>query len=97
MGAILVKLAEYAEAIGPLKKATDLDPENTRAIELLEDAEAGKRRIDYAAERAKKEMQANSNTAGRTSDASANSNSANAQTPEIKQVKTPSPPANRPN
>ncbi len=97
LGAILVKLAEYAEAIGPLKKATDLDPENTRAIELLEDAEAGKRRIDYAAERAKKEMQANSNSAGKTSDASANSNSVNAQTPEIKQVKTPPPPSNRPN
>ena len=62
LGAILVKLAEYAEAIPPLKKATDLDPENTRAIELLEDAEAGKRRIDYAAERAKKDAQANANT-----------------------------------
>ena len=97
LGAILVKLAEYSEAIAPLKKATDLDPENTRAIELLEDAEAGKRRIDYAAERAKKEMQANSNSAVKTSDASANSNSANAKTPEIKQVKTPLPPSNRPN
>ena len=97
LGAILVKLAEYAEAIAPLKRATDLDPENTRAIELLEDAEAGKRRIDYAAERAKKEMQANSNSAGKASDASANANSANAKTPETKEVKPPLPAANRPN
>jgi tetratricopeptide (TPR) repeat protein len=97
LGAILVKLAEYAEAIPPLKKATDLDPENTRAIELLEDAEAGKRRIDYAAERAKKEMQANSNSAGKTSDTPANTNSANTNPPEIKGAKTPPTAANRPN
>ena len=97
LGAILVKLAEYDEAIPPLKKATDLDPENTRAIELLEDAEAGKRRIDYAAERAKKEMQANSNSAGKTSGTSSNINSANAKTPDIKELNPPPPPANRPN
>ena len=96
LGAILVKLAEYAEAIPPLKKATDLDPENTRAIELLEDAEAGKRRIDYAAERAKKEMQANANSGGRSSGTSANSNTANPQPQETKEVKPPTLPANRP-
>ena len=96
LGAILVKLAEYAEAIPPLKKATDLDPENTRAIELLEDAEAGKRRIDYAAERAKKEMQANANSSGKSSRAPANSNTANPQPQETKEVKPPAPSANRP-
>ena len=47
LGAILVKLAQYQEAIPPLKKALELDAENSRAIELLEDAEAGRRRIDY--------------------------------------------------
>ena len=47
LGAILVKLAKYHEAIGPLKKAIELDPENVRAEELLEDAEAGRKRIDY--------------------------------------------------
>lgn len=81
LGAILVKLAQYAEAIPPLKKATDLDPENTRAIELLEDAEAGRRRIDYAAERAKKEAQANSNSGGKASGTSSNSNSGTAPPP----------------
>jgi tetratricopeptide (TPR) repeat protein len=47
LGAILIKLAKYHEAIAPLKKAIELDPENVRAEELLEDAEAGRQRIDY--------------------------------------------------
>ena len=97
LGAILVKLAEYSEAISPLKKAVDLDPENTRAIELLEDAEAGKRRIDYAAERAKKEMQANSNNSIKPPVTSANSNIAGTKSQETQEVKPPPPPANRPN
>ena len=48
LGAILIKLAEYQEAIGPLKKALELDPENIRAQELLEDAEAGRKRVSYS-------------------------------------------------
>ena len=96
LGAILVKLAEYAEAIPPLKKATDLDPENTRAIALLEDAQAGKRRIDYAAERAKKDAQANANSSSKSSSNSANSNTTTTQPQETKEVKPPPPPANRP-
>jgi tetratricopeptide (TPR) repeat protein len=47
LGAILVKLAKYREAIDPLKKALDLDPYNSRAADLLDDAEAGRTRIDY--------------------------------------------------
>jgi len=47
LGAILVKLAKYREAIDPLKKALELDPDNSRAIDLLDDAEAGRTRIDY--------------------------------------------------
>ncbi|MEP7074891.1 MAG: tetratricopeptide repeat protein [Acidobacteriota bacterium] len=46
-GAILIKLAKYREAIDPLKKALDLDADNTEAQELLDDAEAGRARIDY--------------------------------------------------
>ena len=45
LGAILIKLAQYQEAIPPLKKALELDPENIRAMELLEDAEAGRKRV----------------------------------------------------
>jgi tetratricopeptide (TPR) repeat protein len=47
LGAILIKLAQYREAIAPLKKALELDPENVEAEELLSDAEAGRKRIDY--------------------------------------------------
>jgi tetratricopeptide (TPR) repeat protein len=48
LGAILIKLARYREAIAPLKKAVELDPDNTEAQELLDDAEAGRQRIDYS-------------------------------------------------
>ncbi len=49
LGAILIKLAQYREAIPPLKKAIELDTANMRAQELLDDAEAGRQRIDYVA------------------------------------------------
>jgi tetratricopeptide (TPR) repeat protein len=48
LGAILIKLAQYHEAIPPLRKALELDPENIRAQDLLEDAEAGRSRVNYA-------------------------------------------------
>lgn len=48
LGAILIKLAQYHEAIAPLRKALELDPENIRAQELLEDAEAGRSRVSYS-------------------------------------------------
>ncbi|HEY8563289.1 MAG TPA: tetratricopeptide repeat protein [Pyrinomonadaceae bacterium] len=46
-GAILIKLAQYEEAVRALKKALDIDPENSEAAELLEKAEAGKKRINF--------------------------------------------------
>ena len=48
LGAILIKLAKYEEAIGPLKKAIELDPDNSRAQDILDDAQAGKKRVDFA-------------------------------------------------
>ncbi|MEJ7848141.1 MAG: tetratricopeptide repeat protein [Pyrinomonadaceae bacterium] len=48
LGAILIKLAKYAEAIPALKKALELDPENIKAEELLADAEAGRKRIGFS-------------------------------------------------
>lgn len=48
LGEILIKLAQYHEAIPPLKKALEIDPDNIRAQELLEDAEAGRSRVNYA-------------------------------------------------
>jgi len=47
LGAILIKLARYREAVAPLKKALEIDPENVEAQEFLEDAEAGRRRVNY--------------------------------------------------
>jgi tetratricopeptide (TPR) repeat protein len=47
LGAIEIKLAHYDEAVKALKKALDLDPENSEAAELLEKAEAGKKRINF--------------------------------------------------
>ncbi len=49
LGAIYIKLAKYHEAVSALRKAVDLDSENIEAQELLDKAEAGKRRIDFAA------------------------------------------------
>lgn len=47
-GAILFKLAQYERAVRVLKKALELDPENAEAEELLEKAEAGKKRINFS-------------------------------------------------
>lgn len=47
LGAILIKFAKYDEAIGVLKKALSLDQTNSQAQDLMEKAEAGKKRTDY--------------------------------------------------
>jgi tetratricopeptide (TPR) repeat protein len=46
-GAILIKLAQYEEAVVALKKAVEIDSENLQAQDLLEKAQAGKKRIDF--------------------------------------------------
>jgi tetratricopeptide (TPR) repeat protein len=103
-GAILVKLAKYHEAIDPLKKAIDLDPDNSRAVELLDDAEAGRTRVDYVPPKKDSGKSSNSNA---NVDDEADSNSAsnskppaddnkpkNHEKPDTKEKKTP-PPANK--
>lgn len=47
LGKILIKLANYDEAVIVLKKAVDLDENNTQAIDSLEKAEAGKKRTNF--------------------------------------------------
>lgn len=54
LGAILVKLAQYQEAENVLKKAVKLDENNSQAAELLEKAEAGRKRIDFGVDKLKK-------------------------------------------
>jgi tetratricopeptide (TPR) repeat protein len=66
LGAILIKLAQYHEAIAPLKKALELDPENIRAMELLEDAEAGRSRVNYSSTPKEDKKSSSSNSSSNT-------------------------------
>lgn len=59
-GAALNKLARYGEAIKQLRKALEIDEDNLRAEDLLEKAEAGKKRVDF--KQPEKSSDANSNT-----------------------------------
>lgn len=47
LGEILIKLAQYDEAVRALKKAVEIDPSNLPAEDLLEKAEAGKKRVNF--------------------------------------------------
>ena len=47
LGTVLIKLAKYSEAVATLKKAIEVDPQNLHAEELLEQAEAGQKRITF--------------------------------------------------
>ncbi len=59
LGATLIKLAKYPEAIKQLKKAVALDEYNARAEDLLEQAEAGRKRVDFGAKEKAKQIQTN--------------------------------------
>lgn len=59
LGATLIKLAKYPEAIKQLKKAIELDEYNARAEDLLEQAEAGRKRVDFGAKEKAKNAQIN--------------------------------------
>src|SRR5688500_16572995 len=86
LGAIFIKLAQYHEAIPPLKKALELDPDNIRAQELLEDAQAGRSRVNYSSTPKVDKKTGTSNT-------NANSNSPLDKTPP---APTPGPGSPRP-
>jgi tetratricopeptide (TPR) repeat protein len=106
LGAILIKLAKYREAIDPLKKALDLDPDDSQAADLLDDAEAGRARIDYVPP--KKDDGNKSSNTNANADANANTSqppiSTGEKTPEIKEKKETKeskdsknpPPSNKP-
>lgn len=55
-GTILIKLAQYDEAVRALKKAVEIDEANLRAAEMLEQAEAGKKRVDFGANMIKSKL-----------------------------------------
>ncbi|MBA2379313.1 MAG: tetratricopeptide repeat protein [Blastocatellia bacterium] len=47
LGATLMKLAKYSEAESAFKKTLEIDPDNLQAEELLERAEAGRKRLEF--------------------------------------------------
>jgi tetratricopeptide (TPR) repeat protein len=97
LGAILIILAQYAEAIGPLKKAVELDPGNARAHELLEDAQAGRQRIDYRQKNTNQSQAANRGVKSKSNtNTNSPSNSNNAVKPPAGNTKPPVPSVNRP-
>lgn len=53
-GAIMIKFAKYDQAIRALNKALKIDPANSQAGSLLVRAKAGKKRVDFGAEKLKK-------------------------------------------
>lgn len=103
LGAVLIKLARYREAIDPLKKAVAADDTNSRAQDLLEDAEAGRQRLDYVAPKNTNTANMNANTtANANSNSAANSNSNSAHKPsdantkpKKEDTKKATPPANK--
>jgi tetratricopeptide (TPR) repeat protein len=86
LGSILIKLAKYDEAVKVLKKAIELDAENSQAEELLEKAEAGRKRINFST--TPKPQSSLSNTKTVTDDAAAGDKPVT-ETPKAK----PTPPA----
>ncbi len=103
LGAIRIKLAKYHEAIAPLKEAIELDAENVRAEELLEEAEAGRRRLDFIsprpdANRPSSNTRANSNAAVESNSDSGTQRPTNTGVkPPPSPAKKPTPAFNRPN
>jgi tetratricopeptide (TPR) repeat protein len=94
LGSSLIRLAQYHEAIPPLKKAIELDPGNERAISLLEDAEAGRQRIDYVSNK-----NTNTSNSNKNSNANVNSNmssNANAALPPTNANSKPPTPKHSP-
>jgi len=92
LGSILIKLAKYSEAVAALNKALEIDPDNSEAQELLDDAKAGKKRVDYAQPK-KDDKNANKQDANANANVELPANSQIPPPPPIKQ--TPKPPANR--
>jgi len=91
LGSILIKLAKYSEAVTALNKAIELDPDNSEAQDLLDDAKAGKKRVDYAQPK-KDDKNANKQDANANANVELPANAVTTPTPAKKE--TPKPPAN---
>jgi tetratricopeptide (TPR) repeat protein len=97
LGGIRVKLAKYREAIPPLKKALELDPDSSVAANLLEEAQAGARRVEF-----QQPDNTNTNTAKRqaggsnTSASNSNADANSAKRPPTNAAPSPKPAQPRP-
>lgn len=89
LGAILIKLAKYHEAVTALKKAIELDATNSKAEELLEKAEAGRKRIDFTTVKKDDKKAGNSNTSVKkeAEDPESNTSTRSSNTKEPKTTK----------
>ncbi len=61
LGEIYIKLAQYDEAVRALKKAIEIDENNLIAEDLLEQAQAGKKRVDFGANLIKQKIKVETN------------------------------------
>lgn len=98
LGAIMIKLAKYHEAVTALKKALELDPDNLDAEDLLEKAQAGRKRVDFAKQQAEK-LQAGSNSSSNSTTGTKLGNEGDAnksEKPTPKPGKTPPVPVRTP-
>lgn len=96
LGSMLIRLAKFHEAVGALKKAIELDADNLEAEELLERAEAGRKRITFTQLPSDDKKASNSNTnSAAASNSSTQSNSSTSK-PAVPKPTKPAPPANRP-
>jgi len=95
LGAILMKLAQYPAAIVQLKLALELDPDNPEALQRLEDAQAGRSRVNYSSSpkpSPSKTPVANANTAN-TNTQPPDANTAQKSPTPAKPPPTPAKPA----
>ncbi|MBK9154674.1 MAG: tetratricopeptide repeat protein [Chloracidobacterium sp.] len=84
LGNVLMKLAKFAEAERAFKKAIELEPGNIEAEELLERAEAGRKRVEF-------NPPPKDDKSGSSNSSNSNANTNTAAPPE----KQPTPSANR--
>lgn len=90
LGSILIKLAKYHEAVSSLKKAFEFDPTNIKAEQLLEKAEAGRKRINFTTIKKEDNKPAKFGDSQKQSEESSNSNTKQI-TREPRETKPPLP------
>ena len=92
LGEILIKLAHYDDAVDTLKDALKLDPSNVYLQELLDKAEAGQKRIEYAVKNKTDQQQQQASQTGKSQTNSAATNNLRQRpTPSLTMEEKPLP------